>query len=159
PIVRPGLPAMAIDGVFELDVARDEQLTRLSLDVAEAEVTVAGVNPSPPKSVPSHAAVEFVGAEPPKLAHEAVEALSDDISVPARPRAFVLACGLLAPLLITGPWMDMAGHGGIELRERASAISLEGELEAQRGRLELLGHRFALRRGIVTLPEDGSLDP
>jgi translocation and assembly module TamB len=67
---------------------------------------------------------------------------------------------LREPLLITGAAIDMSWAGGLELEiDGPDHVNVCGQLDAQRGRLRLLGNSFELRRGVVTLPEDGSLDP
>ena len=154
PIVRPGLPAMAIDTDLDLELDVDKQRTLLTARLHDPEVRVAGANADPPKSIPSNANVIF--ATDPGAIGEATAATSP--SPPPAP-AFDLRIELADPLLIGGPSIDMAWSGDLNVEQQGSGLSTQGELSAQRGRIDLLGQSFELRRGIVTLPNDGSLDP
>ncbi|WP_181197659.1 translocation/assembly module TamB domain-containing protein [Enhygromyxa salina] len=154
PIVRPGLPAMTIDTKAAIEVELAEAATRVRVALAESEVAVAGIGSSAPKSIPSDASVTFVGApEPEPSVEPAVASVA-----PVGPE-LDLRLAFVDPLLITGQSIDMTWSGALRATRRGAGIEVGGELEADRGHLELLGHRFELRRGIVNLADDGSVDP
>ncbi|KIG16216.1 putative exported protein [Enhygromyxa salina] len=156
PIVRPGLPAMTIDSDVEIDVALTPAKTRVLVALARSEVKVASGTGEAPKSVPSTADIVFVSAADAQAS--APTQTEPETTVAAVGSELDLRLELRDPLRISGSAIDMAWGGSLGITRRA-ALEIDGQLEARRGRLELLGHRFELRRGLVNLPTDGSLDP
>ncbi|PRQ09978.1 Translocation and assembly module TamB [Enhygromyxa salina] len=155
PIVRPGLPAMTLDSDVEIDVELAAAATRVSVALAHTEIKVAGVTRDAPKSIPSADQVVFVtGPE----AQPTPDAAASAATVASVGPALELRLELRDPLQITGSAVDMAWAGSLGIT-RDTGLEIDGQLEARRGRLELLGHRFDIRRGLVNLPTDGSLDP
>jgi len=156
PLIRPGLPAIALDTSVDIDLRRRAGATDVEVTLLGTEVTVAGVSVATTKPVPRSDDITFVrGTGPIPRPPDPAE---PDPVVDTGGR-FALTIDLSDPLLITGAAIDMAWFGTLELVVEAGEVDVGGRLEASRGRLRLLGNTFELRRGIVTLPDDGSLDP
>ncbi|PRQ03950.1 translocation/assembly module TamB domain-containing protein [Enhygromyxa salina] len=159
PLIRPGLPAMTINSDVDLNLRLDADAAKLRVALAQTEVTVAGVNPSPPEPVPTSDAVEFVAADATtRDPATGVDETAGDAEVIDTPE-LALRLRLLDPLQISGPTIDMAWTGTLGVDRRGPSVDLLGQLEARRGRFYLLGRRFELQTGTVTMAADGSLDP
>jgi autotransporter translocation and assembly factor TamB len=151
PLIRPGLPAMIVDAGVQLELERRGLTTNMVVVLHEPAVTVAGMNESLPQPIPSSPDVVVLGDGP---APESVEPEST-----AAAEHFTLRVELREPLLISGTSIDMAWAGALELDIEGGEVEVGGQVEARRGRLRLFGSSFELRRGVVTLPDDGTLDP
>ncbi|MFO7564867.1 MAG: translocation/assembly module TamB domain-containing protein [Enhygromyxa sp.] len=166
PLIRPGLPAMTVDTRVDLDLRRRPGATRVAVGLLEPKVTVAGVTEASPDPIPSSPDVVFLSRVAPSIAPAsqrsyaaAPEQPGEPPGEPADAERFELRVVLRDPLLISGASIDMAWAGAVELIIDEGEIEVGGEVEARRGRLRLFGNSFDLRRGIVTLPADGTLDP
>src|SRR5690606_30359472 len=109
-----------------------------------------------PEPIPSSDDLVFVSRVGPRPAEPEPEPTTAE---PVAAERLELAVNLRDPLLISGTSIDMAWAGAVELVVDGEQIEVGGEVEARRGRLRLFGNSFDLRRGVVTLPDDGSLDP
>ncbi|KIG11757.1 hypothetical protein DB30_02552 [Enhygromyxa salina] len=155
PLIRPGLPAMSIDADVDLDLRVDASAAQLRVGLAQTEITVAEVSPSSPKQAPDSDAVEFVSSAP---APNSAGAADRDLQTTAT-RELALRLRMVDPLQISGPTIDMAWTGTLGVDRRGPSVDLLGQLEARRGRFYLLGRRFELVTGTVSMAADGSLDP
>jgi translocation and assembly module TamB len=101
----------------------------------------------------------------------------EEINVPPellaqRPTPRPTAAGIGAPLPVTldlaidspgrifvrGRGIDAEVAGEVTVRGNAYAPDMAGGFELRRGHLDALGRRFNFNEGVVTLPEDGSVD-
>ena len=155
PLIRPGLPAMIVDTGVELDALRRAGETRMAVVLHNSEVTVAGANEATPDAIPSSDDVVVVT----RSRGTVDTAAPAEVAEPAEPERFTLQLELREPLLISGTSIDMAWNGALELDVDGGRVEVGGQVEARRGTLRLFGNSFDLRRGVVTLPDDGSLDP
>jgi len=120
-----------------------------------SEVTVAGANEATPDAIPSSDDVVVVT----RSRGTVDTAAPAEVAEPAEQERFTLQLELREPLLISGTSIDMAWDGALELDVDGGRVEVGGQVEARRGTLRLFGNSFDLRRGVVTLPDDGSLDP
>jgi autotransporter translocation and assembly factor TamB len=150
PLIRPGLPAMIVDSGVQLELRRRGSDTDMTVVLRKPEVTVAGMNESTPQPIPTSTDVVVFGRGPASKLAEPERAAADHVT---------LRVELREPLLISGTSIDMAWAGALELHIDGGKVEVGGQVEARRGRLRLFGNSFELRRGIVTLPADGTLDP
>jgi autotransporter translocation and assembly factor TamB len=164
PLIRPGIPAMTIRSDVEVDLRRRVADTAVTLTLRDSEVLVATAVDSPPQPIPRSDELHFVDLIDDRPPDERLDDPPDDPpDDPAQPDPnsgrFALTVDLRDPLLISGAPIDMAWAGELAVVIEAGDVSVVGELQARRGRIDLFGTRFDLRRGLVTLPDDGSLDP
>lgn len=157
PLIRPGLPAMTVDTGVVLDVRRRPGDTAMAVMLLEPAVTVAGASEALPKPIPRSDDVVILTSGPAAAAVEPAQP-GEPAQSPA-PERFKLRVHLREPLLISGTSIDMAWAGAVELEVAGDEVEVGGQIEARRGTLRLFGNSFDLRRGVVTLPDDGSLDP
>lgn len=157
PLIRPGLPAMIVDAGVEIDVHRQTGQTTIEAVLRKPEVTVAGANEALPDPIPSSDDVIILTSRAGPT--DTPDTLAPSEAELTEAERFSLRVELREPLLISGSSIDMAWAGALELDIDGDQIEVGGQVEARRGRLRLFGNSFELRRGIVTLPADGSLDP
>lgn len=120
-----------------------------ALTIDEAEVRLVA---PPGAEIPEIGPVRARGSEPPPPEVEQDNAASPgprlDISVQAPRRIFTRGRGLEAE------W-----RADLRVQGAASAPRVEGRIERLRGRLDLLGRRFELSRGVVTFNGARKIDP
>ncbi len=77
---------------------------------------------------------------------------------PPIPISLDLAIRAPQRVLVRGRGLDAEVAGEVRVQGRADAPDIRGGFELRHGSLEMLGRRFDFDEGMVTLPEDGSLD-
>lgn len=155
PVIRPGIPAMTLDAGIDVDLRYRRESTRLAVVLRDPELTVGTRSASAPKSVPKTSAIVFESRESfdaPVETEPTIRHTRDD-------GRLELSLQLADPLLITGPAVDMAWEGEVDIVRDGASLQVGGRLDTRRGRLELAGAQFDIQRGSVILPDDGTLDP
>jgi translocation and assembly module TamB len=61
-------------------------------------------------------------------------------------------------IFVRGRGLDAEVAGEVTVRGSADAPSMAGGFQLRRGHLDALGRRFEFNEGVVTLPQDGSVD-
>ena len=143
-----GGPPTGHAGAVEVDV-----------QVTKTAVIVLGTPSAGPKSIPESDAMIFVDAAAVREREQAA-ALVDNL--PAPPAVPVhIALRLPEPLRISGPFLDMAWGGRIDVRSggELGAPTVDGGLTAETGRFDLLGNTFEVDRGTVTLAAGEVVEP
>ena len=76
------------------------------------------------------------------------------------PLGIILDLAIDSPgrIFVRGRGIDAEVAGEVTVRGNASAPDMAGGFQLRRGYLDALGRRFSFSEGIVTLPEDGSVD-
>ena len=170
PLVRPGLPQMQIDTKLRASMVATPDETDISLNLKGTKVSVTGYNIDPPKQIPVNPSVTYkdnkervgvavdAGPQGEVTAENAVETPKPDAPAPAR--KFAMRVKLEDPVEIRGPATDMVWQGAVAATRDGEAREVTGRLTAKEGRLDLLGNRFKIESGEVTLPEDeDTVDP
>lgn len=170
PLVRPGLPQMQIDTKLRASMVATPDETDISLNLKGTKVSVTGYNIDPPKQIPVNPSVTYkdnkervgvavdAGPQGEVTAENAVETPKPEAPAPAR--KFAMRVKLEDPVEIRGPATDMVWQGAVAATRDGEAREVTGRLTAKEGRLDLLGNRFKIESGEVTLPEDeDTVDP
>lgn len=161
PLARPGLPQMQIDGKVKARVASDAEGTDVDVTVANTEVLVTGYSVRAPKAIPDNVNVrgkrgELVRPIDVKQFKKEQKAAAGEVD----PRTLALKIKLADPIRFTGPVMQMEWSGAIAVDQSPEAKSVTGKLKADEGKFDLLGNRFVIESGEVTLPEgEVTIDP
>lgn len=145
PLVRPGLPQMQIDTRLKIAVRANREETDLDLELKGTKVRVTGYTVDPPKQIPVNARVIVKGDGP-----------GDRAGSTAAPAVgkFVVRVKLADPVEIRGPATDMRWVGAVVASRDGEVREVAGSFSAKAGRLDLLGNRFTIDSGEVTLPPD-----
>ncbi|NVB43229.1 translocation/assembly module TamB domain-containing protein [Pseudenhygromyxa sp. WMMC2535] len=154
PLIRPGLPTMAIDLGAEIGLDLDPETFVVDVVLDEPTIEVARLGGGAPDDVPQSEDVVFASEIAALEPGEEIEIIDPDASPELNIRV-----RLADPLLITGSAVDMTWTGAVEVDRRGPGVSVDGQLQAKRGWLNLLGGEFEIVEGTVTMPADGTLDP
>lgn len=170
PLVRPGLPQMQISTDVKANMVMSAEETDVNLDIKGTKATVTGYNIDPPKQIPVNPNVTYkdgkqhigvardAGPEGEVAAENQEEAAKPKEPAPAR--KFAMRIKLAEPVEIRGPAIDMTWLGAVSAARDGDKREVTGKLRAKEGRLDLLGNRFKIETGEVTLPEDeDTVDP
>ncbi len=151
PVVRPGLPQMQVDTRLKIAVRASPEETDVDLELKGTTVRVTGYTVDPPKQIPVNAAVIVKGDRPREQAGSAGARAAGK---------FVVRVKLADPVEIRGPATDMRWSGAVLASREGELREVAGSFSAQAGRLDLLGNRFTIDAGEVTLPPDEDIiDP
>lgn len=170
PLVRPGLPQMQIDTHVKADMTSSLEETDIKLRIGGTKVYVTGYTVDPPKQIPESLSVRFKdekeriavatdeGPDGEVSAENEVEAPKD--GEPKLAKRFAIDIKLTDPVDIRGPGTEMKWQGAVAATRDGLQRHVTGKLTAKEGRLDLLGNRFKIQSGQVTLPEDeDTVDP
>jgi len=150
PLVAPGAPPALLDSRVRVQAQRPAGgAAEVTATVTGTRLRIIDLKTDGPRPIPSHPRVRVLGAPrapPPTASAEA-------------PAPLLLRVRLPEPLLVVGPGLDMKWAGGLTIRQ-GNAMAIEGALRARSGYLELLGNRFEIAEGEVTLADaDGAVVP
>lgn len=169
PLVRPGLPQMQVTTHVKANVVSDNEGTDVKLGIGGTKVYVTGYTVDPPKQIPQSAAVTFkddklrIGVatdEGPDGEVSAENEVKEPKAEKATAKKFAINIKLTDPVDIRGPGTEMLWEGAVSATRDGDKREVTGKLRAKEGRLDLLGNRFRIRSGEVTLPEDeDTVDP
>ena len=170
PLVRPGLPQMLIDTQVKATMVSTAEETEVDLNIKGTRVTITGYTVDPPKQIPVNPSVRYkddkqrVGVAVDEGAGGVVSASNDVVAPkpeePVAARKFAMRIKLEDPVQIRGPATDMSWQGAVAATRDGEARNVTGKLTAKEGRLDLLGNRFKIESGEVTLPPDeDTVDP
>lgn len=170
PLVRPGLPQMQIDTQVKATMVSTAEETDVDLNIKGTKVTVTGYTVDPPKQIPVNPSVTYkdkkqrVGVAMEEGPDGEVSAENEvETPKPEKPKAarkFAMRIKLADPVQIRGPATEMEWQGAVAATRDGEARNVEGKLTAKEGRLDLLGNRFKIESGEVTLPPDeDTVDP
>ena len=170
PLVRPGLPQMQVTTRIKADVVSSAEETDVKLGIGGTRVYVTGYTVDPPKQIPESAAVTFkdnklrLGVATDEGPGGEVSA-ENEVKNPKADKAeagkkFAINIKLTDPVDIRGPGTEMLWQGAVAATRDGDKREVTGKLRAKEGRLDLLGNRFRIQSGEVTLPEDeDTVDP
>ena len=154
PLVRPGLPAMTIDAGVDVSLGSTPGDTWVAVAVRKPKLTVGAKTEAAPKSIPTSTAIVFASdRDQPRGSEQLEPQLASDGG------HLKLRLELVDPLQISGNAVDMAWSGAVALERTDGTLVATGELDTERGTIDLVGARFEITRGAVILPDDGTLDP
>ena len=153
PLRSPGLPRMTLTGDIETKLAVGLSSVDVGVGIAGARVDVQASGIVAGRPIAKNANIRYVdfGSPHPR----AVEPAPGEEAGSSTPTN--IAIRLADPLRIVGPAVDMAWGGAMKSKTGPSGTATSGDLRAQRGYFDLLGNKFDLERGTVTLPEEGGL--
>jgi len=170
PLVRPGLPQMQVDTHVKADMVSNTEETDVKLRIGGTKVYVTGYTVDPPKQIPENPNVSFKDDKE-RIAVATDEGPDGEVSAEnevknpkdgeAKPgKRFAISITLTDPVDIRGPGTEMLWQGAVAASRDGDKREVTGKLTAKEGRLDLLGNRFRIRSGQVTLPEDeDTVDP
>ncbi|MEM9574019.1 MAG: translocation/assembly module TamB domain-containing protein, partial [Pseudomonadota bacterium] len=149
--------ATTVNGNLELSgsLLRDPVLSG-QINVGETEITV-------PESFASGSTlIEVAHVSPSTSTQQTLDRVTKVSPIPkpsARPSVLQLNLSIVAPnrIFVRGRGLDAELGGQLNLRGPTTNITPTGRFELRRGRLSLLGQRFDIDEGAVTLA--GNLDP
>lgn len=158
PLVRPGLPVMQVDANVDVDLDATGPRTDIAIRARDGFVDVLEVAPvEAAEPLPELTGVEFTDS---RDARPGRKDNNDEGREPWIPRDVDLVVELVDPLRIRGSKADMDWDGRVHLRRGGGDPFTEGRFTAKPGGfIELLGNRFEIDRGEVTVPGEGDLDP
>lgn len=158
PLVRPGLPVMQVDANVDVDLDATGPRTNVAIRARDGFVDVLEVAPvEAAEPLPELTGVEFTDS---RDARPGRKSNDEGGREPWIPRDVDLVVELVDPLRIRGSKADMDWDGRVHLRRGAGDPFTEGRFTAKPGGfIELLGNRFEIDRGEVTVPGEGDLDP
>ena len=169
PLVRPGLPQMQIDSEVDANVVSTAEATDVDVKVARTRVYVTGYTVDPPKKIPTNSNIRFVDntrlvavatVEDDEVSAESEERRIKRAAEQESTRRFAVRIKLVDPVDIRGPSTAMRWQGSVAAIREGAEREVTGRLTAEGGRLDLLGNRFKLQSGSVTLPDDeDTVDP
>ena len=148
PIGAPGAPPMEIDLGLDV-VARRGADGALDAEAKVRDTRVRLLDTAPtraPKPIPQSQDVVFTDVD---AAASAVVEIPD--AGPGAPLS--LSILLVDPIEIRGAQLDMRWGGAIDVRRGPDGQTVSGGLNAERGTFDLLGNRFELDSGEVSLPQ------
>lgn len=161
PLARPGLPQMQIDATVTAAVDVGAEKTDIDIRVAKSKVLVTGYSVRAPKAIPDNVAVRGHHGELVRpidlkqMQKEEKAALQEDDG-----SRMALRIRLTDPVRFTGPATEMEWKGSIAVDKGPGGQTVTGKLRAEEGRFDLLGNRFKIETGEVTLPEgELTIDP
>ncbi len=171
PVVRPGLPQMQVDTHVKANVVSSAEETDVNVNVGGTKVYVTGYTVDAPKQIPESAAVKFKD-EKLHVPVATSEGPDGEVSAenetktpktegdPKAAKRFAVNIKLTDPVDIRGPGVEMLWQGAVAATRDGDKRDVTGKLTAKEGRLDLLGNRFKIQSGQVTLPEDeDTVDP
>ncbi len=159
PVATPGVPPSVVDSRINVKLARADAASPLRTDVTVRGTTyrILDLSASGPRPIPQDNDVVYVDARAEAAKQEAA-ADASETEAPTEPSPpTIVRVRLAEPVTIIGPILDMQ-WGGEVTATLGDEVQVEGGLEARRGFIELLGNRFVIEEGQVSLPE-GSLIP
>lgn len=159
PLVRPGLPQMQIGTRVKAGVTSGPNGTKVDVALRGTEVLVTGYAVRAPKAIPDNENVrgrdgEHVRPVDVKEMAKETEPATDDRG------NLALNIKLVDPVRLTGPATEMEWVGALAVVKEGDKPEVTGKLRAEEGRFDLLGNRFKIETGEVTLPEgELTVDP
>lgn len=158
PLVRPGLPQMQIDGRVKADVTSGANGTDVAVEVRKTEVLVTGYAVRAPKAIPDNENVRGRSGE--HVRPVDVKEVEKEDEPPSERSRLALKIKLVDPIRLTGPATEMEWSGALAILKDSEELAVTGKLKADEGRFDLLGNRFKIESGEVTLPEgELTVDP
>ncbi len=158
PLVRPGLPQMQIDGRVKADVTSGAKGTDVAVEVRKTEVLVTGYTVRAPKAIPDNEHVRGRSGE--HVRPIDVKEVAKEDEPPSERSRLALKIKLVDPIRLTGPATEMEWSGALAILKEPDELAVTGKLKADEGRFDLLGNRFKIESGEVTLPEgELTVDP
>lgn len=158
PLVRPGLPQMQFDSKVKASVTSGPEGTDVEVALRDTEILMTGYAVRAPKTIPDNEHVrgshgEHVRPIDVKEVEKEQEPAKDERS------KLALNIKLVNPIRFTGPVTEMEWSGSLAI-VKDEALAVTGKLKADEGRFDLLGNRFKIETGEVTLPEgELTVDP
>ena len=170
PLVRPGLPQMQVDTKVKATMVSNAEETDVKLRIGGTKVYVTGYTVDPPKQIPESPSVTFKddklrvavatdeGPDGEVSAENEVKTPKDEEAKAGK--RFAINIKLTDPVDIRGPGTEMLWQGAVAATRDGDKREVTGKLTAKEGRLDLLGNRFKIQSGSVTLPKDeDTVDP
>lgn len=152
-VAAPGAPPLEVDTRVDVTARHGAGPTEVDVEVRGTRVRLLEETVSrAPRPVPTSEDIVFTDEPvvPSAVASAAATAAAAPAEAPLR-----LTVQLVDPVEIRGPSIDMRWGGRIDVRQADARRSVAGALNAVDGSFNLLGNRFVLDTGEVTLPEDG----
>ncbi len=145
PIVSPGAPPSMLDTKVAIALGGGGEVPiSVGVDVTGTTFRIIDLKTKGPKPIPGHSGVTYADAK---------EVKAEEKHAPAKPPPTLdLRLSLSEPVHILGPIVDMKWGGEIRVRT-GEQTKIGGALESRSGYIELLGHRFVIEEGEVTLVE------
>jgi len=160
PIRQPGLPRMQVDAKIAAKAQTNGDQAKVGVTLHDGKVNVALGNVAAPRPIPQSDRVHVVDLPPGATRiPRASNAASEIVAPPPPSGRFSAELVLADPVRIVGPSVDMTWGGAVSTLVRNGTVNVDGSLEAGRGGFDLLGNRFELASGKVTLPKTGELVP
>jgi autotransporter translocation and assembly factor TamB len=163
PLVRPGTPQMQIDSDVTSKVVVADAGTDVDIALKGTKVLVTGYTVRAPQAIPDNPNVTYVGAEGDEtvrpgehgMVGHGATGLEDEPDAPgaAEPGRMSLKLRLVDPIDFTGPLTEMRWGGNLAVVTGGpDETAVTGKLLARSGRFDLLGNRFKIETGEVTMP-------
>lgn len=161
PLVRPGLPVMQVNADIDVDVDGTGELTEVAVRARHGFVDVLEVSPvEAAEPMPDLTGVVYTDKRDERPWRGKRGKGDTESREPWIPRDVDLVVELADPLRIRGGKADMDWDGRVHLRRGGGDPVTEGRFTSRPGGfVELLGNRFEIERGEVTVPGEGDLDP
>lgn len=152
PVLAPGAPKMEIDSWVDVDLSTlASGLPKVAVKVTRTSVLVLGGATRSPKAIPQSKSVVFID-EKAQAAREAAQ--EESAEAVAEGPALALVVDIPDPIRVYGSFLDMRWGGRVAMGQ-----SVEGAIIAEGGFFEVLGNRFTIETGEITIPPSGELDP
>ena len=158
PLVRPGLPQMQIGSKIKAGVTSGPKGTNVDVALRGTTVLVTGYAVRAPKAIPDNEHVRGLGGE--HVRPIDVKEVAKEKEPPSERSNLNLKVKLVDPIRLTGPATEMEWGGALVVIKEGDKPTVTGALRAEEGRFDLLGNRFKIETGEVTLPEgELTIDP
>jgi autotransporter translocation and assembly factor TamB len=158
PLVRPGLPQMQIASKIKAGVTSGPKGTDVDVSLAGTKVLVTGYTVRAPKAIPDNENVRGLAGE--HVRPIDVKEVAKEQEPPSERSNLRLNLKLKDPIRLTGPATEMEWGGALVIIKEGDKPVVTGALRAEEGRFDLLGNRFKIETGEVTLPEgELTIDP
>ncbi len=147
PVVRPGMPRGLLDVRVRTIVESSHDEQRIEIGLHRPDVRLVGSNVPAAEPIASTDIVRFAHGE-----EDEEDDASDAGAAPSTRR--VLVVRLADPLDISGRGVVMRWAGKVIIVQD-DETSVSGGFEARDGDVDVLGRRFVIERGRVTMPAGG----
>lgn len=150
PIYLVGKPAMHLDTELSASWRRRAGRDRYALELRRSKIELLERTIAAPKKIPSSDKLTFVDAR---------AQAGDEAEVEASAPSMDFSIAVVDPLLIQGGAMRMRWQGKLQGSVENGAVRTEGSIDSRGGYFELLGRRFAIDEGSVSLSRGMSAEP
>lgn len=159
PILAPGAPRARLDSRVRVDLSRAAADGALAVDVQVRETTVhvTARRSRALDSIPHNSHIVFIDPAAQEAAAAPAVSAGSGAGVAGPPAT--LQVRLVDPVILRAPFLDMRWGGTLEAAHRQGRLTVSGGLVSERSAFNLIGNRFEVESGEVSIAEGERVEP